>query len=169
MLAEVFLGRVVQSRPLESVEAGANADGANAEAIRSARVVQGRTLKYSSKAIHHRPQMGYRLLGMTAGQVVLNGQEKKHIQAFMINLDGYDPQTHTRIQLPAIDRYRWCNFIDMAGHKNFDFKVTSNAHKMKHNTRNASMVEWVEFSSQQSESEGEEAGDALLPSFYGEI
>ena len=149
------------------MEAGAASTGV------SARVVQGRTLKYSSKPSHHRPQMGYHLLGMV-GHVALNGQDKKRLQAFMINLDGYEPRTHTRTQLPTIDRYRWCSFIDISGHKKFDFKVTSSAHKLQHNTRNASMVEWAQiqpgYESGLEDGELEEgAGDARLPSYYGEV
>ena len=164
-LAEVFMQggdvlaeRVTGARPPESRT--------------PAQPIQGMTLKYESRGMQCRPQMGYRVYGLVGQPESITATEKtvfaRCLRAFITSLQGFAVNLHTSQQPPQVDHFRWCHFVDVAGHKKFDFKVTSRAYKLANNTRNASLVEWVKPGID-SEADGGSGGDAGLPIYYGEV
>ena len=156
-LAAVFEDRISEGRPPIS-------------ATPAPAVLQGNTLLCNSKY-----RMCYKLINMVEAPTTISPTEVQRIRGFLTMLKGYDELSHSNIRVPfgigGIHKYRWCNFRDLLGNRKRDFKVTSRDFKMDHNTRNASLIEWVEPTDPEDFSDAQGAGAVRMryKECYGEV
>lgn len=129
--------------------------------------------------------MGYQFIRMADGPLAASTTVKKRLRSFIAKLIGYQANLHSNMELPlgtagSIYKYTWCQFFDLIGQKKFDFKVTSRDLRSGTNTRNSSMISWVEprtnrpylvsdSDDEDVQSRTEHGGWAGYNTYYGEV
>ena len=95
----------------------------------------------------------------------------------MTKLEGYTSTSHSRLSFTNVFKYTWCYFSEIYENHKFNFKVTSAELRYAHNTRNMSMIEWVEpnpwaggdSDENDSDAANTESANTEYTMYYGEV
>lgn len=122
-LAAAFSNRVKTSRPPLKGDVKARA------------VLPGRSIVHS---------LLFCLKRLVCGPKPAKDHDLRRIRDFFTKLGNYHAPIHGSETIDDVCEYQWCCFYDLGGDKKAEFKVTSRIHRAANNTRNSSMIMWVE-------------------------